>query len=234
MFGVNVLASGSKGNCTLLSNGDTKILLDAGINFGTLQRALNFENPTAVFLTHEHSDHVNKSTLAELLKRGVEVYMTRGTAEALKLEPRHNLKYIPINSKFQYSGCQIDIAKVPHDAAEPVNFDIWYEYNKDVAYITDTGRVPLATDMPTPSYLVIEANHDAETLLAADIDEHQKQRILNNHLSIQKLAEYLGKVDKTFLQEVHLIHISKRHGKGEKFRQIVQNIVGNKIKVFAH
>lgn len=233
MFGVNVLASGSKGNCTLLSSGDTKILLDAGINFGTLQRALNFENPTAVFLTHEHQDHVNKSTLAELLKRGVEVFMTRGTAEALHLEPRHNLKLIKADDRVEVGDLKITSLPTSHDAAEPVYFFIFKDINNCAEYVTDTGSINNLLKF-IPAHLIIEANHDAETLLAADIDEHQKQRILNSHLSIQKLAEYLGKVDKTFLQEVHLIHISKRHGNAEKFRQIVQNIVGDKVKVFAY
>lgn len=243
MIRVNVLASGSKGNCTAVTTNAEIILLDVGVNFGTLQRALNFKNPISVFLTHEHSDHVNKSTLAELLKRGVEVYMTEGTAQALKLKPRHNLKiFEPLGvGYFEQDILNDEITvyadKVAHDAAEPVGF--WVEAPVDaygnrsgvVAYVTDTDEVPYEI---LPQIMIIEANHDTETLLAADIDAHQKQRILHNHLSIEKVAKYFKNADKEFLQEVHLIHISKRHGNAEKFRQIVQEIVGDNVKVFAY
>lgn len=235
MIKVQVLASGSKGNCTVLTANDATILLDLGINFSNLQRRLNFENPTAVFLTHEHSDHVNKSTLAELLKRGVEVYMTEGTAQALKLEPRHNLHCVTATAIFHINRqIKVDLAPVLHDAAEPINLEIWFGQRQGVVYITDSKNVPLAIDMPAPMITIIEANYATETLLAADIDEHQKQRILHNHLSIEKVAEYFKTADKVFLQEVHLIHISKRHGNAEKFRQIIQEIVGDNVKVFAY
>lgn len=235
MIEVQVIASGSKGNCTVLTIDNATILLDIGINFSNLQRRLNFENPTAVFLTHEHSDHVNKSTLAELLKRGVEVYMTKGTAQALKLEPRHNLKYITADDDVEVGDLIITAYIVVHDAAEPVNFFI-RDGESTASYITDTGEPTYYknVDVWLPDILIIEANHDTETLLTADIDEHQKQRILHNHLSVEKVAKCIEEHNKEFLQEVHLIHISKRHGNAEKFRQIIQEIVGDNVKVFAY
>ena len=249
MINVQVLASGSKGNCTLLTCGSSKILLDAGINFGRLQRALNFENPTAALITHEHSDHANKSTINELLKRGVEVYMNEWTAQALNLEPRHNLK-TQIAALFDISNAEkgegLIVAKTlyaVHDAAKTINFMVdqrGTQWQEKVLYLTDTGQIPQrllesqCAGYPLFRKIVIEANHSEPVLLAADIDEHQKQRILNNHLSIEKTAKYISGLERNFLEEVHLIHISRRHGNGEQFRQIIQEIVGDNVKVFAY
>lgn len=232
MIKVQVLASGSKGNCTAVTANNATILFDLGINFSSLQRALNFENPTAVFLTHEHSDHVNKSTLAELLKRGVEVYMTKGTAQALKLEPRHNLKFVETYDPYFVRELEVRAFSVSHDATDPVNFYV-SNGSDELFYVTDTGYIYPELKILT-DYLIIEANYDVSSLLAADIDEHQKNRIRGCHLSIQNTAKIISNADRRKLKEVHLIHISKRHGNAEKFRQIIREIVGDNVKVFAY
>ena len=234
MVNVNVLASGSKGNCTALIFGKVTILLDAGIGFDRLQQALNFENPAACLITHEHGDHVNKNTLNELLTRGVEVYMTKGTANALQLEPSHRLKII--ESKIAYdldNKNHIWFYATPsvHDAAEPVYFTIHFS-TETVSYITDTNYLPTFDTLPR--YLIIEANHSTADLINAPIDQRQKQRILNNHLAIEKVLPYIETNLSNQLTEVHLIHISKRHGDAEKFKQMVQAVVSDKVKAFAH
>lgn len=236
MICINVIASGSKGNCTVVNCDGIKILLDVGIGFGSLQRALNFENPLAALVTHEHGDHANKTSIRELLKRGVKIYMSEGTAQALELEPRHNLECFTTNigSFIGDSGFMTFNYAAKHDAAEPVNFVIDNGIAAQVAYIIDTGEVPEFGSYNLPPYLIIEANHSRESLLAADIDAHQKQRILSNHLSIEKAVEYICNSGKDSLKEVHLVHISKRHGNAELFRQMVQAVVGDKVKVFAY
>ena len=242
MIDIKVIASGSKGNCTAVTAGTVTILLDAGVSFEKIQQALNFENPTACLITHEHGDHANKATIAELLKRGTEVYMTAGTANALNLETSHRLHLIKqhcqvylLNDKDTKKSVWFLTYPVSHDAAEPVCFEIYHDY-QSIFYLTDSGEIPYPTQNST--YLLIEANHDEDDLLKADIDERQRQRILNNHLSIQKVINAVQKAVNNpyivWLKEVHLLHISKRHGDGEQFRQAVQAVVGDNIKVFAH
>ena len=249
---INVIASGSKGNCTAVTFGKVTILLDAGIGFDRIQQAINFENPTAAIITHEHGDHANKRTLAELLKRGVKVYMTEGTVRALQLEPRHNLIQVESKSKAVFieppisqgvvrfgEGVHFYTSPAVHDAAQPISIEL-YVNSQGIAYIIDNAEPSVVTN--NPDYLLIETNHSVEDLLAADIDERQKQRILHNHLSIEKAAEYIDGIGKAgdfgirfrLLKEVHLIHISKRHGNAERFKEIVQNVVGGNVKVFVH
>lgn len=234
MIDIKVLASGSKGNCTAVTHGKTTILLDAGINFGKLQQALNFENPAAVFITHEHSDHVNKVTLNKLLKRGVDIYMTEGTATALNLEPRHNLKLVQTRKFYdidEEKTLHFFAFPTAHDALEPVNFT--FDLDSDtVEYTTDTKQLPLFA--PIHNYFIVEANYSVDNLLNSNIDERQKERIYNNHLAVEKVLTFLGNNSCDRLKEVHLIHISKRHGNPEQFKNLVQGVVGDKVKVFAY
>lgn len=216
---IQVIASGSSGNCTIY---DKKILLDAGIQFERIQRALNFESPQAALITHEHCDHANKKTIAELLKRGTEIYMTAGTAAALNLEKSHRLHLIESGKTYTLGDLKFMALPTIHDAAEPVAFLV-----NDVAYITDTSEIP---NLPTPKILLIETNYSTEKLLSANIDEFQKQRILKNHLSLEKVAAYLQTQPQ--LQEVHLVHLSRRNANAELFKSTIQAIVGD--KVFTH
>ena len=240
MMKVNVIASGSTGNCTAVTCGKNTLLLDAGIDFKRIQRALNFENPLAALITHEHSDHADKKTIAELLNRGVKVYMTAGTAQALQLNARHNLLILQPTKGGCYNaeivlkaGCLMIFAdKVTHDAAEPVSFDIIHD-GQQLKYLIDSGTAP-AAQITQADFLVIESNHSDAALLAADIDDFQKQRISQNHLSIEKAAAFIDAYEKDFFKEIHLVHISRRTGNAQLFKDIVQNIVGDKVQVFAH
>lgn len=233
MIDIKVIASGSSGNCTVLNCGKVTILLDAGIGFDRIQRALNFKNPTAALITHEHGDHAKTSTIAELLKRGVDVYMTNGTAKALQLGKTHRLHLINCGTRYEIGEFKFYASPTIHDAAEPVMYSFSKVSEFVVRYIVDSGEVPLKI-APT-DYLLIETNYSESNLQTSGIDSTQKERISQNHLSIEKALEWLKHnafLDQ--LKEIHLIHISKRHGNGEIFRQMVQAAISDNVKVFAH
>ena len=81
MLTITAYASGSSGNCYTLTNGEATIMLDCGLPFRDIQHLTNFKLPDAVLVTHEHQDH--SKAIENFMKRGVDVYMTLGTAEAL-------------------------------------------------------------------------------------------------------------------------------------------------------
>ena len=91
MIDIKILASGSSGNAYLLTSGETRILLDCGLAYKKLLQLLDFKLPDAVLVTHEHKDHAKAAK--DFLTHGVDVYMTRGTADALKLEENHRLVF---------------------------------------------------------------------------------------------------------------------------------------------
>jgi phosphoribosyl 1,2-cyclic phosphodiesterase len=94
-----VLASGSKGNCTVLSGGRTRILVDAGLSCRELFRRMRLagEEPAtlnAIVITHEHQDHVNGLAVTAR-KLGIPVYFTEATHRAWMrwLSPRRQMSY---------------------------------------------------------------------------------------------------------------------------------------------
>ena len=227
MIEVEVLATGSKGNCYLLTSGESRILLDCGLPYKKTLKLLDFKLPTTVLVTHEHKDH---ATAAEdFIKHGVDVFMTTGTAMALGLEKSHRLNLIDDKEFSPDADRDFWAFKVKHDAAEPVNFFI-SENNDKVLYLTDLGKVPKFNCLDATKIL-IETNFSEEDLRSSVTDAKQKQRIFENHLSVEKAAEFLKSSDLRECKEIYLIHISERHGDGEKFQKIIQEIVGDNIKV---
>jgi len=99
MVRFTVLASGSKGNCTVVSGGRTRILVDAGLSCRELFRRMKLagEDPAtldAILITHEHQDHVNGLAVTAR-KLGIPVYFTEGTHRAWMrwLTPRRQMTY---------------------------------------------------------------------------------------------------------------------------------------------
>ena len=86
---VEIFASGSAANCYALTSAKETVLLDCGLRSKATLERLNYRLPDAILVTHEHCDH--SQAAKDFLKRGVEVFMTQGTAQTLKLS-RHKSK----------------------------------------------------------------------------------------------------------------------------------------------
>lgn len=208
---VTVLTSGSAGNVTAVEVGGEVILLDCGKPAKWTLERLNWQLPRAVLITHEHGDHAKATT--EWLKRGVDVYATQGTIDALELRRRHNLHAIAAGAPFRIQGVTVEAILAIHDAAEPVNFILRDDADR-ILYATDTGALPELDGGFTK--ILIEANFSEPVLLNANLEESQKQRVLENHLSAEQALAFARKFPAA---EVHLIHISKRHGDATDFTE---------------
>lgn len=121
------LASGSNGNSYFIAKDDTAILVDAGINCKQLQlrmqeREIDPSSIRAVFITHEHVDHV-KGLSVFVKRHKIPVYLTSGTYTALRTElPADLLNFIPVNAHIQLGALSIFGVPKYHDASEPCSF----------------------------------------------------------------------------------------------------------------
>ena len=172
----NVIASGSKGNATLVVTSSAVILIDLGICLKKLNEGLKEENlciddiDIALF-THNHSDHI--AGLKYLSPK--KLYALEGT-----LPTDSNI--LKDREIFNYKGIEIIPFKVSHDAINPCGYVI-IDGDEKLVYMTDTGvfnedNLDILKD---PTYLIIESNHDISLLLKTDRTMELKQRILSSH-----------------------------------------------------
>jgi len=228
---VCVLASGSRGNCTLIATPTTRILVDAGLSGRETARRLSLlemlpEELDAILIGHEHSDHIQG--LPVLAGRyAIPVYINRETARATgeKLARARTVKIFINGHSWEIGDLTILPFSVFHDAQDPVGF------------IIRQGEISVlvATDLGVPTRLVrerlkgnrvviLEANHDPDMLMNGDRPWRLKQRINSRqgHLSNQTAAELLAEETGRDLTDIFLAHLSQDCNHPDKALQVVK------------
>ena len=245
---VSMLASGSRGNCALVSSASTKILVDAGISCReTFKRmkALS-EDPhslSAILITHEHSDHVyGLAVLAKKLR--IPVFMTGATHQAWSRAMRNQNGEKPQLEKFERfeSGHSFQVGDIgvrpftiPHDAADPVGFTFRAEGIK-VGVATDLGYIPLSVrdHLRGCDVLVVESNHDVEMLRVGPYPWSVKQRVMSRvgHLSNLALADFFSNDYDNNATFVVLAHLSEQNNHPEIARREAEKALASRGGLF--
>ena len=224
------MASSSSGNAYIVSDKDTRILLECGVSHSKLQKLSGFKLSEfqACLVSHEHKDHAK--SVAELISRGMEVYMSQGTAEALETD---GVKLIENMEQFNVGSLDIVPFTTFHDAAEPLGFLIKSRVDGDVlAFATDT--VNLRYKFPGLNILAIEANYDKQILERCErIPEKVRYRITNSHMEIDTLCDYLRSLDLSECREIHLLHLSDATSHEGHFINKVARAVPRGIEITA-
>jgi phosphoribosyl 1,2-cyclic phosphodiesterase len=239
---LSILASGSRGNSTLISSSRTRILVDAGVScretFKRLKAAGDDPHSlSAILITHEHSDHVYG--LAMLAKKlSVPVFMTGAThqswARALRDENGEcpaldRLEVFSSGHSFYIGDVQIAPFTIPHDAADPVGFTFRAEGVK-FGIATDLGYLPASVrdHLRGCDVLVIESNHDVEMLRVGPYPWSVKQRVMSRvgHLSNEALAEFFANDYDGGAAYVVLAHLSEQNNHPELARGAAEKALG--------
>ena len=199
------LASSSAGNAYVVSDQETRILVECGISHKKLQKLSGFRLSEfqACLVSHEHKDHAK--SVEDLISRGMAVYMSPGTAEALETD---GVELIENLEQFNVGSLDIVPFTTFHDAREPLGFLIKSRLDGDVlAFATDT--VNLRYKFPGLNILAIEANYDKAILDRCEkMPEKVRYRITNSHMEIDTLCDYLRSLDLSQCREIYLLHLS--------------------------
>lgn len=216
-----VLASGSRGNCTYLKFDQTAILVDCGLSCkGIVERleriGVSPDSIRAVFLTHEHDDHV-RSIHTFCRRFQVPLVATEATFQAACLGEKKIPDFIAIRSGRvfdQLPGLDVFPCAVPHDAADPVGF-VFHFGSERYSVMTDLGYVTdLVADQVRGSRLmVVESNHDPQMLKLSAYPWELKQRIMGRrgHLSNSAAAELVERTVSDDTRQVILAHLSEEN-----------------------
>ena len=224
------LASSSHGNAYIVSDRETRILLECGLSRKKLQQLAGFKLTAfdACIVSHEHKDH--SGCVADLIKAGLLVYMSQGTAETLGVELVTDIQH---GEQFTVGSIDVVPFTTFHDAAEPLGFLFKSRCDGDVlAFATDT--VNLAYHFPGVNILAIEANYDREILDRSEkLPDRVRHRITNSHMEIDALCRYLRTLDLSECREIYLLHLSDAMSDEGRFLYQVRRCVPMGIQVVA-
>ena len=215
---IKVLGSGSSGNCYILESDDEALVIEAGIPFLEVKKALDFNvrKIKAVITTHIHSDH--HLHWYEYARAGIPVFEPfRNDGHSLEFD----------NSQFRIRAFP-NISKDGHwfhgnnDGSECPCYGFYIEHPDigNLVYVTDTECVRWR--FSNVNHILVEANHSIDLV---DREIPQYEHILRGHMSLQTALDFISTNDNTALRNVVLLHLSDKNSDSEKFLQKTKETV---------
>jgi phosphoribosyl 1,2-cyclic phosphodiesterase len=228
------LNSGSNGNCYYIGNKREAVLIDAGISCRETERRmkrleLSIEKVKAIFITHEHADHIN-GLLKLVKKHKIPVYITKPTRH-------HPLLGWCEGTAIHFQAYQtiqigeLEITPIPkfHDASDPHSFLI-SDNAVTVGVFTDSGRVcnDLIKNFKLCHAAFLESNYDEEMLMNGDYPMHLKNRIRGGlgHLSNKEALQLFLTHRPPFMSHLFLSHLSKNNNTPEIAESLFKSVSG--------
>lgn len=235
------LASGSSGNCHLINDGESSILVDAGLSGKQTENKLKEididpESLAAILVSHEHGDHIGG--VGVLSRRyNIPIYANRGTWNGMNTKigkvGENNIKYFNSIKDFNIKDFNIKAYDISHDANEPVGFSIEKD-NVKISIVTDLGYIDenIMEQVRDSNLVVLESNHDEEMLKMCSYPYHVKLRVLSNlgHLSNEAAGNAIVDLVSKNVKSVLLAHLSRENNFPELAIATIKNILDdNKI-----
>lgn len=227
------LGSGSSGNATVVEGRSgaqvRRLLVDCGLGIRQLQTrlgqaGLETGDIDAIFITHEHSDHIGCAQALALRER-IPVFMSCGTHAALGAPDFDGLL------QFAHDGQPLDLGTflahpftVPHDAREPLQLRC-SDGAADLGLLTDLGHATshVLQQLTGCHALLIEANHDPQMLAASSYPAFLQRRVGGDfgHLANSATAGILRALKHPGLQCVVAAHLSAQNNRPALARAVL-------------
>lgn len=213
---INILASGSSGNCIALTSNSQTILIDAGIAKTKIEKRLldvgiRPDTIVAIFITHAHRDHTKGLPLANKFK--IPVYASEGEWKLIDLvdEELRNIiePWGTVNFEDKF---YIESFATHHDSYESLGYAIQDYERIKCSICLDTGHVDdaMIDVMAFSQYYIIESNHEPRMVEVSQYPNSVKARIVSDigHLSNEQTAAALTKLVNGVGEHIYLTHLS--------------------------
>lgn len=222
---LKVIGTGSAGNCYILENANSALIIEAGVSFKEVQKAMNFESSKikGVIYSHKHMDHYKY--VAEYLSRGYKVYGS-------EIHQAYNHFTATELNPFTIGEFIILPFELEHDVR-------CFGYQIDH---TESGRIIFMTDTKFSQYRfdnvnqwIVECNHSEEILYNRMVDGNLQpslyDRIIENHMSLETLIDIFGSNNLVYTQNIILVHGSDSNSHSDNFKKKVIQSTGKQTYI---
>ena len=225
MIDFQIYNSSSHGNFYTLDSGADRLIVEAGVSIKRIKKACNFKlsSVCGAIITHRHKDH--SVALPELVRSGIDAYMTFPTAQAYNLEDHHRVHIIEPLKQFKIAGFTILPFETQHDCPGSVGYLVGNSTDKMV-FATDTYYVRYKFQGLT--HIAVECNYSKVTL-SPDLHPVRKRRLFTSHFSLENVVEFLKANDLSKVRAIYLLHISPENADPDIFKHTVQALTGKPV-----
>ena len=220
---IDVLASSSLGNAYLVSDGETSILLDAGIPYKELQVKSDFKvnEVAACFLSHCHIDH--SRAVKDLLKSAIDVYALFETFAMLGFTEHHRAHIVEPLQIYTINTFEIMPVEMYHDCPCVGYMVCSKSTGERLFFATDTYKITV--NPQNLDYLILEINYQKEIVNKlvneGKMEAGIRARLLFSHYELSKALKWLGRIDKSRLKRIYVAHLSGGHSNSEEIKSAV-------------
>lgn len=230
---LKVIGSSSAGNAYILENNSTALLIECGVRFDLIKKALRFNirKPIGCLISHEHKDHCKY--VNDVMAAGINVYATEKTFKAMAINTNHyRAGIVKDGRKLTLGEFTVLPFNIIHDAAEPVGFMIKHAETGNVLFLTDSIYAPYK--FRNLHNVIVEANY-CQTIIdnkmAEGANKFVRDRVIQSHLSIQTCKELLQANDLSQVNNIVLIHLSDNNSDAARFKREVQEVTGKTVHI---
>jgi len=232
------LASGSSGNATVVQARDgaqlTHLLIDCGLGIRQLdkrlaQAGLAAAQIDALFITHEHADHIG-SARQFALRQNIPVFMSHGTYAAIG-QPDFGglLQLVCDGMQLGIGAIEVRPFTVPHDAREPLQLTCGDGASR-LGVLTDLGHASphVLEQLAGCATVLLECNHDRDLLAASRYPAFLKRRVGGDwgHLANEAAAQIAENLRASGLKQVVAAHLSEQNNRPELAREALAAAMG--------
>lgn len=232
---ISSLNSGSNGNCYYIGNKKEAVLIDAGLSCRETETrverlGLTMNRIKAVFISHEHSDHI-KGVNVIARKYRIPIYISAGTHKNSRLKISDSLvRYFDAYAPVLVGELSVIAFPKQHDAYEPHSFTVTGN-GISVAVLTDLGTAceHVIRNFGQCHAAFLEANYDEEMLENGYYPEYLKTRIRSDkgHLSNMQSLELFRKHKPSYMSHLLLSHLSQDNNNQRLVHDLFTKYAGN-------
>jgi phosphoribosyl 1,2-cyclic phosphodiesterase len=230
---LKVLGSSSKGNSYVLISPTGSLIIEVGLPIKTILHGLNYDISKVIgaIATHSHLDHI--SSAKEIMKAGIDLFITRETSDALKLSG-HRLNIIEPLKQFEIGEFIVLPFPTEHDCPGSVGY-LFHHKPTGFKSLFATDTYYLKNKFRNLNAILIECNYIKETLdaniAAGYVDERMKPRLLQSHFSLEHVKEFLQANDLSQCREIILLHLSSQNSDATQMIREIKELTGITPKI---
>lgn len=227
---LTVLGSSSSGNSYILEASDGVLIIECGLPFIEVKKAIDFKIDRIVgaIVTHQHGDHAKY--IAEYLNSAIRVCALKDVFDAHTLKQRIFCKTIEPMHGYRIGTFKVFALPVEHDVP-CVGFVIEHAEMGKMLFVTDTMIFEYRIE--NLSHILIEANYSDE-ILDYNIENGitptpMRSRLLQSHMEIKTTENILLSSNLDSVNEIVLIHLSNNNSDAEQFKQRIMQKTGKPV-----
>jgi len=231
---LKVLGSSSAGNCYLLDGKTECLVLEAGLPFKDVKKALDFNvnKIVGVVASHSHKDHFGYAE--DYLKSGIKVYANEETHKTLSKQYDSQV-IIRAGYWYQIGGFNVTPFRCEHDV-ECFGYIIKHDEMGLLLFATDTSFIKYNFKKLNLNHIMIEANYSGkmvnEYLEKGAIDRTRVNRIMQTHMELETAKEFIKANKTASLDSITLLHLSDGNSNAEQFKKDIQELAGKYVRVY--